>query len=58
MKLGIGNLIKMGLDMQDVGKSMMLHRRLPLLPPKGVKNPGKLREVLNRAAELAKEGGH
>lgn len=59
LKIGLGNFVKMALDMQDVGKGLMLHRRLPLLPPKGVKNPGKLRDVLNRAAEIAKkEGGH
>ncbi|SHK23704.1 4Fe-4S dicluster domain-containing protein [Desulforamulus aeronauticus] len=59
LKIGLGNAIKMALDMQDVGKGLMLHRRLPLLPPKGVKDPAKLREVLKRATEIAqKEGGH
>ncbi|AQS58256.1 4Fe-4S dicluster domain-containing protein [Desulforamulus ferrireducens] len=59
LRIGLGNAIKMAMDMQDVGKGLMLHGRLPFLPPKGVKNPGKLREVLKRAAEIAKkEGGH
>ncbi|ABO49173.1 putative heterodisulfide reductase, C subunit [Desulforamulus reducens MI-1] len=59
LKIGLGNFFKMALDMQDIGKNMMFHRRLTLLPPKGVKNPGKLREVLSRAAEIAKrEGAH
>ncbi|GAB6181849.1 4Fe-4S dicluster domain-containing protein [Desulfotomaculum defluvii] len=59
LKIGLKSFIKMALDMQDVGKNMMLHRRLTLLPPKGVKNPNKLRDVLNRALEIAqKEGGH
>lgn len=56
LKIGIGNAMKMGKDMSDVVKDMLLHKRLFVMPPHGVKNPAKLRAVLQKAAQLAKEG--
>lgn len=55
LKLGIGNAIKLGLEMQDVAMKMVKHKRLSILPPKGVKNPAKLRAIVKKAEALAKE---
>ncbi|MBO8137970.1 MAG: 4Fe-4S dicluster domain-containing protein [Desulfotomaculum sp.] len=57
LKLGVGNALKLAREMQDVGMEMFKHKRLPIFPPKGVKNPAKLRAVLQKAAALAKEEG-
>lgn len=55
LKLGIGNAIKLGLEMQDVAMKMLKHKRISPFPPKGVKNPAKLRAIVKKAETLAKE---
>ncbi|MCD5406551.1 MAG: 4Fe-4S dicluster domain-containing protein [Desulfotomaculum sp.] len=57
LKIGIGNAIKMALDMQSTGINMVKHKRLTFRPPHGVKNPAKLRAVVEKAMDLSKEEG-
>ncbi|MEG6616399.1 4Fe-4S dicluster domain-containing protein [Peptococcaceae bacterium 1198_IL3148] len=57
LKLGIGNALKLAREMQDVGMEMFKHKRIPIIPAKGIKNPSKLRAIVDKATALAKEEG-
>lgn len=48
--------MKEAFKMFDVAIKMVLHRRLPIPPPKAVKGKGELKKIYKKAAALAKEG--
>ncbi|MCL0049763.1 4Fe-4S dicluster domain-containing protein [Peptococcaceae bacterium] len=56
LKIGLNNAIKMAKDMQSTGIKMLKHKRLTLLPPKGIKEPAKLRAMVEKAMEIGKGG--
>jgi len=56
LKIGISNAIEMAKNMQGTGIKMLKHKRLTLLPPKGIKEPNKLRAIVEKAVDIAKGG--
>ncbi|WP_347488363.1 4Fe-4S dicluster domain-containing protein [Desulfoscipio sp. XC116] len=49
---GLDEVLKY-MALRDVGINMLKHRRLPLLPPKKVKDLGNLKKIIRKARELS-----
>lgn len=47
--------IKKAIGMKDIGINMLKHKRMPLLPPKKIKDYGNLKKIIHKAQELQRK---
>lgn len=56
MKSGPAVAMREAMKQADIGRPLVLKKRLPLMPPKAIKGKGDLKKIYEKAAALAKEG--
>jgi len=55
LKRGWTEMVKAGFEMKDLGLKMVMHSRIPMKPPKGIKGLKGMRAIVERAQELVGE---